>query len=173
MQYSLEEACEILSRTPSVLSTMLEGLPQSWTHANEGPDTWSPFDVVGHLIHAEKTNWLPRARGILNQGESYTFEPFDRTAMFEASQGKPLETLLRDFAILRKQSLSLLQSFGLTESDFNKTGLHPDFGQVTLRALLATWVVHDLSHIRQIVRTMAKQYESEVGPWKAYLSIFK
>jgi hypothetical protein len=172
MNYNLEEAIQVLSRTPSVVRALLEGLSESWTHSNEGSETWSPFDVVSHLIHADKTNWIPRTKGILNQREGYAFEPFDRFAMLEANKGKTLETLLEEFATLREQNIATLRNFKLTEADLEKTGIHPEFGKVKLREVLATWVAHDLSHLRQIVRTMAKQYETEVGPWKAYLSIF-
>jgi DinB superfamily len=173
MNYNLEEATEILSRTPDVLRALLGGLSHPWTHRNEGLETWSPYHVVGHLIHAEQTNWMPRAKGILGHPEQYAFEPFNRTAMFEESKHKTLETLLEEFAVLREQNLVTLRDFKLTEPDFEKTGIHPEFGKVRLRELLATWVVHDLSHLRQIVRTMAKQYETEVGPWRAYLSILQ
>jgi hypothetical protein len=173
MNYNLEEAVDVLSRTPSVLKALLGNLSQSWTRSNEGAETWSPYDVVGHLIHAEKTNWLPRAKGILSHGGDYSFEPFNRVAMFEESKGKTLEALLEEFAKLREQNLLTLREFKLTETDLEKTGIHPEFGKVKLRELLATWVVHDLSHLRQIVRTMAKQYETAVGPWKTYLSIFR
>lgn len=173
MNYNLDEAVQVLSKTPRVVRALLEGLSQSWTHSNEGAETWSPYNVVGHLIHAEKTNWIPRAKGILSHGEQYAFDPFDRVAMFEASKGKTLETLLEEFATLREQNLSTLHDFNLTENDLEKTGIHPQFGKVKLRELLATWVAHDLSHLRQIVRTMATQYETEVGPWRAFLSIYK
>jgi uncharacterized damage-inducible protein DinB len=172
MNYTIEEATEVLSRTPSVLRALLENLPDIFLRSNEGPDTWSPYDVVGHLIHAEKTNWIPRASGIVKQGEHYNFEPFNRTAMFEENKGKPITLLLEEFATARRESLDTLHSFYLTPDMLEKTGIHPDFGSVRLRELLATWVAHDLSHVGQIVRTMAKQYEAEVGPWKAYLSIF-
>jgi hypothetical protein len=171
MNYKLEEAVEVLSRTPNVIRALLAGLSGPWTHNNEGPETWSPYDVVGHLIHAEESNWIPRAKGILYHHEDYAFEPFNRFAMFEKSKGKTLETLLDEFAKLREQNLVALREFKLTERDLEKTGIHPEFGRVKLRELLATWVVHDLSHLRQIARTMARQYETEVGPWKAFLSI--
>ena len=171
MKFNLEEALELLARTPAVLNPLLNSLSDNWTNKNEGLDTWSPYDVIGHLVNAEKTNWLPRAKLILDEGESRPFEPFDRFAMFETSQGKTLQSLLEEFARLREQNLQTLRQFKLTENDFEKVGHHPDLGEVTLKELLATWVVHDLSHLRQIVRTMAKHYETEVGPWKAYLSI--
>lgn len=172
MTFKLEEALEILSRTPATLKALLSGLSEPWIMSNEGPETWTPYDVVGHLINAEQTNWMARANIIINYGESQGFKPFDRFAHFETSKGKSLDDLLEAFAQIRAQNLNVLRNFGLTEQDFEKTGMHPEFGQVKLRELLATWAVHDLGHIRQIVRTMAKQYENEVGPWKAYLSIF-
>jgi hypothetical protein len=172
MTFNLEETLELLSRTPAVLNALLSGLADNWIKHNEGGETWNPYDVVGHLIVAERTNWLPRTKMILHEGESCSFEPFNRVAMFETSQGKALEELLEEFSRLREQNLQTLRAFNLTEDDFEKIGHHPDLGKVTLRQLLATWVVHDLSHLRQIVRTMAKQYETEVGPWKTYLSIF-
>lgn len=173
MNFNLEEAIDLLSRTPALLKALLNGLSDNWVNTNEGPETWSPYDVVGHLINAEKTNWIPRAKMILNEGDSRPFESFDRFAMFETSQGKRLEDLLEEFAALREQNILTLRAFKLTENDFEKVGNHPDLGKVTLKELLSTWVVHDLSHTRQIVRTMAKQYETGVGPWKAYLSIFQ
>ena len=172
MNFNLNEAIVLLSRTPALLNALLECLSDNWVSQNEGPETWSPYDVVGHLIAAEKTNWIPRVKVIL-EGDGHSFEPFDRFAMFETSQGKRLESLLGEFTTLREHNITTLREFKLTENDFEKTGNHPDLGEVTLKQLLATWVVHDLSHTRQIVRTMAKQYETEVGPWKAYLSILK
>ena len=173
MTFKLQEAIEVLSRVPASLKALLLGLSNNWVDNNEGPKTWSPYDVVGHLINAEKTNWMVRVKAILDYGENHPFEPFDRFAQFKASQGKSLGELLEEFAILRKQNIMILREYGLTKEDFEKTGKHPEFGKVKLSELLATWVVHDLSHIRQIVRTMAKQYETEVGPWKAYLSILQ
>lgn len=173
MTKKLAEAIEVLERTPSTITALLSGLSSHWTEGLEGPETWSPYDVVGHLVNAEKSNWLVRLNTILDEGEGKIFDPFDRFAHFETSKGHTLEELLEEFANLRKQNIQILQELGLTEDHFEKVGLHPEFGKVKLGELLATWVVHDLSHIRQIVRTMAKQYETEVGPWKAYLSVFK
>jgi len=173
MKFNLDEAVELLSRTPTLLKAMLKGLSHNWVDKNEGPETWSPYDVVGHLIHGERTDWITRLKIILNYGESHTFEPFDRFAQFEASKGRSLEELLEQFTALREQNIITLREFKLTESDLGRTGKHPELGIVTLGELLATWVVHDLDHIGQIVRTMAKQYETEVGPRKAYISILR
>lgn len=173
MQYNLNDAVNILERTPILLRTMLEGLPEEWLNNNEGEDTWSPYDVVGHLVHGEKTDWIGRMSIILSDAEDKTFEPFDRFAQFEDSKGKTITMLLDEFAALREQNLNTLQEKGITEEDFVRTGIHPAFGEVKLSQLLSTWVVHDLSHMAQISRVMAKQYKEEVGPWQEYLSILK
>jgi uncharacterized damage-inducible protein DinB len=173
MHFSLPHAIEILSGTPATLNSLLAGLSEPWIKNNEGPETWSPYDVVGHLIHGERTDWMPRLKIILELGESQPFEPFDRFAQFEASKGKSLSELLETFAALRRQNLETLKQLNLTEEHFKLKGTHPDFGLVTLEQLLATWVVHDLDHISQIARVMAKQYGDEVGPWVKYLSILK
>ena len=171
MKFSLDHTIEILSRTPAALKTLLAGLPEPWIINNEGPNTWSPFDVVGHLIHGERTDWMPRVKIILEHGEAHPFTPFDRFAQFEASKGKSLQELLDTFEALRRQNLELLKQFHLTADHLKLKGRHPDFGAVTLSQLLATWVAHDLDHIGQIARVMAKQYKEEVGPWIDYLSI--
>lgn len=170
MRFSLDHTMAILERTPALLGEWLSGLPEEWTHANEGPDTWSAYDVVGHLIHGEKTDWMPRLEIILNRPNE-AFTPFDRFAQFQNSQGKTLEILLDEFAALRKANLEKLKSLHLAERDFSRTGTHPALGEVTLGHLLATWAVHDLNHIGQVARVMAKQYANEVGPWKAYLGV--
>ena len=171
MDFELQHAIEILSSTPSTLDSMLRTLPESWLSQNEGPETWSPHDIVGHLIHGEETDWIPRAKIILEDGEARPFEPFDREAMFEKSKGKSIAELLDTFAARRKESLHELNELNLTPALLEKRGKHPELGVVTMKQLLATWVVHDLSHVRQIVRVMAKQYRDNVGPWRAYLSI--
>lgn len=171
MEFQLEHAAEILRRTPSTLNSLLRHLPDQWIISNEGMDSWSPFDVVGHLVHAEETNWISRAKIVLEHGETYAFEPFDRFAMFEKSKGKSLAELLDDFEQLRQENLKELEKMCLTAQLLDKRGKHPELGAVTLGHLLATWVVHDLSHTGQIMRVMAKQYQNEVGPWKAYLPI--
>ncbi|HJS25115.1 MAG TPA: DinB family protein [Pyrinomonadaceae bacterium] len=173
MKLELEHVTEILQRTPATLNSLLRDLPESWLVHNEGPETWSPYDIVGHLIHGEETDWIPRAKIILDHGEERAFEPFDRVAMFEKSKGKSIAELLDTFARLRSENLRELQKLNLTTDLLEKRGMHPELGVVTLRQLLATWVVHDLGHIRQVVRVMAKQYRDEVGPWKAYLSILE
>jgi hypothetical protein len=167
----LDEAVQILARTPVALEVLLDGLPDRWIHANEGPESWSPFEVVGHLIHAERTDWVPRARLILELGEHQPFEPFDRFAHRREFAGRPLRELLERFAECRQASLATLRAWQLTPADLERRGRHPDFGPVTLGELLATWVVHDLGHLGQIARVMAKAYRSAVGPWEAYLPI--
>ena len=171
-EFKLQEAVAILERTPASLKTMLEGLPETWTRATEGEGTWSPYDVIGHLIHGERTDWIPRAQHILS-GDPGPFLSFDRTAMFTESRGKELGQLLETFADLRKENLAILKAMNLTDSDFDRRGLHPELGEVTLRQLLATWVVHDLDHVGQIARTMAKAYTNATGPWIDYLSILR
>jgi hypothetical protein len=173
MLFNLADATDILSRTPIVLKSMLSNLPDEWVSGNEGNQTWSAFDVLGHLIHGERTDWLPRIRMILQSGESEAFEPFDRFAQFETSKGKSLEELLSTFAELRADNIEALESLNITPDDLAKRGKHPELGSVTLEQLIATWVVHDLDHLAQIVRVMAKQYREAVGPWEAYLSVLK
>ncbi len=167
----LSEAIAVLERTPRVLAAMLDGLPQAWIDADEGPDTWSPFVVVGHLIHGERTDWIPRAEIILNEAAERTFAPYDRFAQFRESVGKSLADLLAEFAQLRAENLRVLAGRTLGERELALTGVHPALGVVTLRQLLATWVAHDLGHIAQIARAMAKRYRDEVGPWREYLPI--
>jgi len=171
MNFELAHATGILRRTPATLNALLRDLPEPWLVQNEGPETWSPYDVIGHLIHGDETDWIPRAKIILEHGETRAFEPFDRVAMFEDSKGKSIVELLDTFAELRAKNLHVLASLNLTSDLLNKRGRHPELGVVTLRQLLSTWVIHDLGHIRQIVRVMSKQYREAVGPWKAYLSI--
>lgn len=169
-RFDLDDALAVLERTPASLSALLAGLPETWVKATEGEGTWSPYDVVGHLIHGERTDWIPRARHIL-AGEGRAFEPFDRTAQFTESRDKSLGELLETFAELRRENVAALARMRLTEEDFARKGLHPELGEVTLGQLLATWVVHDLDHLAQVARTMAKVYGEDVGPWSAYLSI--
>ena len=173
MKFQIEQAVEILSNTPSVLKSLLGNLSDDWTQSAENSEDWSPFDVVGHLIHGEQTDWIPRAGIILKQGENRTFEPFDRFAQFEKSQGKTLDELLEAFAGLRRKSLETLMSWNLSDEQFALKGMHPELGEVTLEQLLSTWVVHDLTHLRQIVTVLAKKYDGAVGVWKEYLSILK
>jgi DinB family protein len=169
--FSLEEAIPILERTPRAIDAMLRGLPDDWVCCNEGESTFSPFDVVGHLIHGEQTDWMPRAHMILEGGDARTFEPFDRFAHLTACQGKTLDDLLEDFARLRAANLASLRMLRLLPSDLDRPGRHPTLGIVTMRQLLATWVAHDLDHVFQIARVMARQYADEVGPWRSHLRI--
>jgi DinB superfamily len=171
MEFDLDKAIAVLARTPATLRTLLKDLPRDWVDTNEGADTWSPYDVIGHLIHGERADWIARAKIILEHGESRPFDPFDRFAQFEESKGKTLGELLEEFAALRERNLAALREMKIGAGDFEKTGQHPALGRVTLKELLATWVTHDLDHIAQVARTMAKQYASEVGPWQAYISI--
>jgi hypothetical protein len=150
---------------------LLTGLSDEWSRNNEGPDTFSPYDVIGHLVHGEKTDWRERGNVILEYGVSKSFIPFDRFAQYEASKGKTLQQLLGEFEILRKKNMEWFRSLKLSESDLDKKGIHPVLGEVTLRQLLSTWVVHDLTHIAQITRVMAKQYKAEIGPWTAFFRI--
>ena len=171
MIYSPEKSFQILERTPSVLKTLLSNLDTGWVMNNEGPDTFSPYDVIGHLIHGEKTDWAARTKIILEFGLSKPFEAWDRFAQYEESKGKTLSQLLNDFENIRKENMAWLRSLNLTETDLDKKGMHPKLGEVTLRNLLATWVVHDLTHIAQITRVMAKQYKEEMGPWPVFFRI--
>ena len=171
MNFDLVDARAVLERTPHTLRAMLGGLPAAWTGATEGPETWSPFDIMGHLIHGERTDWIARAELILAQGASRRFAPFDRFAQFEESRGKSLAELLDEFERVRAANLATLAGWKLTAEQLALEGEHPAFGPVTLRHLLATWVAHDLGHIAQIARVMAKRYRDDVGPWRAYLPI--
>jgi uncharacterized damage-inducible protein DinB len=171
MQFDLVKSISILSKTPQVLATLLANLHEDWTHNNEGENTWSVFDVLGHLIHGEKTDWIVRSEIILSSKENKTFEPFDRFAMINDQSNKTVHNLLEEFAQLRAENLAKLKAFNLKESDLVKKGIHPALGTVTLQELLACWVVHDLNHLSQISRVMAFQYKTEVGTWEAYLSI--
>jgi len=171
MRYSLERSYEILDRTPAVLKALLSGLSDDWIMPNEGPETFSPYDVVGHLIHGEKTDWILRIKMILEYGSKKPFEKYDRFAQFEESKGKSLQQLLDEFAALRKENMGWFRSLNLTENDLERKGMHPVLGEVTLRNLLATWVAHDLTHMAQITRVMAKQYKTEMGPWPEFFRI--
>lgn len=169
--FDLQAGTAVLERTPGTLRAMLAGLPASWLDATEGPETWSPYVVVGHLVHGERTDWIPRARIILDQGAQRRFAPFDRFAQFRESEGKTLAQLLDEFTELRTGNVRTLAGWHLSEEQLSFKGEHPEFGSVTLRQLLATWVAHDLGHIAQIARVMARQYREAIGPWRAYLSI--
>jgi hypothetical protein len=168
MEFRLAEGLPILQRTPAVLDSMLRGLPDPLVHAREGPDSWSPFDIVGHLIHGERTDWIPRVEHLMRFGLKKAFTPFDRFAQFEASRGQTLPQLLDTFAELRSVNLDRLPGL-LQNQDLTRGGLHPELGPVTLQQLLATWVVHDLNHLAQTARVLGRQYTDAVGPWRAYL----
>jgi hypothetical protein len=170
-QFHLPDTIAVLERTPAVFNALLRGLPDTWTRQNEGADTWSAFDVIGHLIHGERTDWMARARIILEDGEARSFEPFDRLGHIPESRGKSLEQLLDEFARLRRENLAALRALNLQPEDLARRGRHPALGAVTLSELLATWAVHDLTHLHQVSRVMAHQYRAAVGPWSAYVGV--
>lgn len=171
MNFQVNEAITILERTPLAFRALLGGLPDTWTMPNEGPDTFSAFDNVGHLIHGERTDWIPRARIILDQGADRRFAPYDRFAQVRESEGKSMDDLLDEFARLRVENLATLRGWNLSDAELALEGEHPELGAVTLRRLLATWVAHDLGHVAQTARVMARQYRDAVGPWRAYLPV--
>jgi len=171
VRFEIDQALEVLERTPATLRALLLGIGSVWERGTEGPETFSPFDNVGHLIDGEETDWMSRARIILARGESVRFEPYDRLRHRARNAGRTLESLLDEFARLRAENLALLRSWRLTDTQLELPGLHPALGPVTLRQLLAAWVVHDLGHIAQVSRVMAKQYRQEVGPWLAFLPV--
>jgi DinB superfamily len=171
MDHNLSHTISLLARTPAALNALLRDLPEAWTLRNEGENTWSVFDVVGHLIHGERTDWMPRARMILQFGETKAFEPFDRWGQDRESQGKSLAQLLDEFARLRSENLSHLRALNLRPEDLAQRGRHPALGAVTLSELLATWAAHDLTHLHQISRVMAHQYREAVGLWSAFLGV--
>lgn len=176
MTFDIENAIAILERTPKIVRAWLEGLPDDWLFVNEGDgpegeETWSAYDIIGHFIHGERTDWVPRARIILSGAADKTFESFDRFAQFADSPGRTLPELLDTFETLRQQNMAELRAFGLEAKDFSKAGIHPELGPVNLGQLLATWVVHDLDHLAQIAQVMGRQYRDDVGPWEAYLGI--
>ena len=173
MNYDVQTATSVLRRTPAVLDALLRDLPDDWTRPNEGGDSWSAYDIVGHLIHGERTDWLPRARMILDYGETRTFDRFDRLAQERESAGKSLPQLLDEFASVREGNISAIRALNLSPADLERRGSHPRFGAVTLSQLLATWVAHDLTHLHQISRVMAHQYRDAVGPWQVYLGVLK
>lgn len=173
MNFTVEKSIEILERTPEVLKAMLKNVSADWTEKTEGGETWGVFDVLGHQVHGEKTDWIARMEIILSDAPSKTFEPFDRFAQFEESKGKTFSQLLAEFKELREKNVGILRSKNLTGKNLEAKGIHPAFGEVTLAQLLATWTVHDLDHIAQISRVMGKQYKEAVGPWAEYLKILK
>jgi hypothetical protein len=173
MTQNLDTTLSLLARTPGTLNALLRDLPDEWVFRNEGGDTWTAFDVIGHLIHGERTDWIPRAKRILEFGETKTFEPFDRLAQKRESQGKTLAELLDEFARIRTQNLEELRALNLSARDMDKRGLHPALGVVTLSELLATWAVHDLTHLHQLSRILAHQYGEAVGPWRKFLGVLQ
>ena len=173
MTFNLSDSIALLSRTPLVLRSLLDGLPDPWVNNNDGGHTWSPYDIVGHLIHGEKTDWIPRARIILSDQQDKTFVPFDRFAQNEESKGKSIEQLLSEFSQLRAKNIEELKAMNITPEKLEMTGIHPELGVATLAQLLATWTAHDLNHIRQMTRVMARNYKEEAGPWRAYMSILQ
>jgi hypothetical protein len=173
MTQDLDPSIALLTRTPRILDAWLRDLPDAWTRATEGPDTWSPFDIVGHLIDGERHDWIPRAQMILAFGETKTFEPFVRGGHVRETAGKTLAQLLDEFARARSASLTALRGFNLQPRDLERTGMHPAFGRVTLSQLVATWVAHDLTHLHQMSRIMAHQYREAVGPWTVYLGVMQ
>jgi hypothetical protein len=173
MPHNLQTSVALLARTPAVLNALLRDLPEPWTHSNEGENTWSPFDVVGHLVYCERADWMPRAKMILEFGETRAFEPFDREGFAHERQDVPIAERLDDFARLRSANLDELRALHLRPSDLEKRGRHPALGTVTLSQLLATWAAHDLTHLHQISRIMAYQYRDAVGPWSQYLGVLK
>ena len=172
-EFSLAEAIPVLTRTPETLAALLRGLPNMWVRCNEGKDTWSAFDILGHLISGERTDWMPRVRILLENGEARSFDPFDRFAQLKESQDKSLEQRLDDFSRLRRENLTALQTLNLQKEDLTRRGRHPELGVVTLSQLLATWAVHDLTHLHQLSRVMAHQYRDAVGPWNVYLGVLQ
>jgi len=173
MEHDLRNTIALLTRTPGILNALLRGMPDAWTLRSEGENTWSPFDVVGHLIHGERTDWMVRAKIILQSGEERPFDRFDRWAQQRNSQGKSLEELLDEFARLRSANLDELRALKLSRDDLDRRGQHPALGVVTLSQLLATWAAHDLTHLHQISRIMAHQYRDAVGPWTAFLGVMQ
>jgi hypothetical protein len=173
MEPDLQQTISLLARTPAALNALLRDLPEAWTLGNEGEKTWSPFDVVGHLIHAERTDWIPRVAMILDLGETQAFAPFDREGHARELQGKSLAQLLDEFARVRSENLNKLRALKLRPEDLSRRGRHPSLGPVTLSQLLATWAAHDLTHLHQISRVMAHQYREAVGPWRKFLGVLE
>ena len=171
MQHNLQNTISLLTRTPAALDALLRDLPETWTLRNEGENTWSAFDIIGHLNHGERTDWMPRVKVVLQFGETQAFEPFDRQGHARETQGKSLGQLLDEFAHLRSENLAELRALNLRPEDLERRGRHPALGIVTLSQLLATWAAHDLTHVHQISRVMAHQYRAAVGPWSAYLGV--
>jgi hypothetical protein len=172
-EFNLPDAIALLARTPAALDSLLRGLPDIWVHSSEGKDSWSAFDILGHLIFGERTDWMPRVHIILEHGEKRPFDPFDRFAQFTESKGKSLAQLLDEFTRLRKENLEVLRGLNLQPKDLARRGTHPEQGSVTMSELLAAWTVHDLTHLHQLSRVMARQYREAVGSWSAYLGVLR
>jgi hypothetical protein len=173
MEQLLQQTIAVLARTPATLDAFLRELPDSLVRLNEGGDTWSAYDIVGHLVYAERTDWMPRVKMILEFGETRAFEKFDRLGQVKESRGKSLAQLLDEFVRVRAENLNELRALNLQKEDLNRRGLHPSLGVVTLSQLLATWAAHDLTHLHQLSRIMAHQYREAVGPWSAYLGVLQ
>jgi hypothetical protein len=173
MQHRLEHTIALLERTPGALDELLRGLPPEWTESNEGGDSWGPREIVAHLAHADRTDWMPRARHLLEFGETQPFPPFDRLGQRQAMEGKPLAAILDDFAAARAAALNELRTLNPGPAEMERRGTHPTFGSVTLSQLLATWAAHDLTHLHQIARVMAGQYRQAVGPWSQFLGVMQ
>ena len=171
MNFSLEKSIELLKRSPSTYKSLLYGLSYEWAHINEGEGTWSAYDIIGHLIHGENTDWIPRIQLILSEEKNKVFKPFNRFAQKNLSNGKSIETLIDNFSECRKENLELLKSLALTEIDLAKKGTHPDLGEVSIKELIATWAIHDIGHLNQLSRVIVKHYGEDVGPWAAYSPI--
>ena len=173
MSHNLADTVSLLSRTPITLNTLLRDQPDIWTTSNEGANTWTAYDVIGHLAHGERADWIPRVKCILQHGESHAFEPFDRFAQDRESKGKSLSQLLDEFSQLRAENLGTLRAMNLQPADLDRRGLHPSLGPVTMSQLLATWAAHDMTHVHQISRILARQYRETVGPWSQYLGVLQ
>jgi hypothetical protein len=173
MKFEIDKSLQILERTPAVIEVLLKDLDEEWIIGNEGGETWSPYIVTGHLVYAEKTNWIPRVKAIVDEHSDKKFPPFNRFGQFGDSKGKTLNDLIKEFKNLRQQNIGVLKNIMTNEELLDKKGIHPEFGEATLRQLLSTWVVHDLAHLSQITRVMAKQHKEEIGPWVAYISVVR
>lgn len=173
MEFNLSETIAVLTRTPATLNSLLRGLPEGWTHSNEGAKTWSAFDILGHLNHCERADWMPRVQVILAESSDHVFEPLDRFAQEKTSQGKSIEQLLDELVMLRRENLAALEAMHLQPKDFARQGTHPQLGTVTLAQLLASWPVHDMTHLHQLSRIMAYQYREAVGPWSAFMGVMR
>ena len=171
MNFDLNKSIELLERTPRVYKSLFYGLSSDWGSIDEGENTWNAYNIIGHLIYGEQTDWIPRARIILSDTKDKTFEPYDRFAQDKLFKGVAIDTLLDEFEVIRLKNIEELKSWNLTAQDLDKEGIHPDLGSVTLRELIATWTIHDLGHLNQISRVIVKHYGNDVGPWAKYSRI--